>query len=68
MSRMVKHLISASLLAIPATAYAAAPEKIEWVSGTGDATNVPTKLVDASDGNIPAALAALEDAHGVRQL
>ncbi|MEQ1539172.1 MAG: lytic transglycosylase domain-containing protein, partial [Sphingorhabdus sp.] len=56
MSRMVKHLISASLLAIPATAYAAAPEKIEWVSGTGDATNVPTKLVDASDGNIPAAL------------
>jgi soluble lytic murein transglycosylase len=56
MSNMVKHLISASLLAIPATAFAAAPEKIEWVSGTGDATNVPTKLVDASDGNIPAAL------------
>ena len=56
MSHMVKHLISASLLAIPATAFASAPEKIEWVSGTGDAVNVPTKLVDASEGNIPAAL------------
>jgi soluble lytic murein transglycosylase len=56
MSRMLKHLISASLLAIPATAYAAPGEKIEWVSGTGDAVNVPTKLVDASEGNIPAAL------------
>ncbi len=56
MPRMVKHLISASLLAIPASAFAAAPEKIEWVSGTGDAVNVPTKLVDASEGNIPAAL------------
>jgi soluble lytic murein transglycosylase len=56
MSRMVKHLISASLLAIPATAFAAAPEKIEWVSGTGESVNVPTQLVDISDGNIPAAL------------
>jgi soluble lytic murein transglycosylase len=56
MSPMVKHLISASLLAIPASGFAAVPEKIEWVSGTGDAVNVPTKLVDASEGNIPAAL------------
>ena len=56
MPRMVKHLISASLLAIPATAFAAPAEKIVWVSGTGDAVNVPTKLVDASEGNIPAAL------------
>jgi soluble lytic murein transglycosylase len=56
MPRMVKHLISASLLAIPASGFAAAPEKIVWVAGTGDAVNVPTKLVDASEGNIPAAL------------
>jgi soluble lytic murein transglycosylase len=56
MSRMVKHLISASLFAIPASAFAAPPEKIEWIAGTGDAVNVPTKLVDASEGNIPAAL------------
>jgi soluble lytic murein transglycosylase len=56
MSRMVKHLISASLLAIPATAFAAAPEKIEWVSGTGESVTVPTQLVDVSDGNIPAAV------------
>jgi soluble lytic murein transglycosylase len=56
MSRMVKHLISASLLAIPATAFAAAPEKIEWVSGTGESVTVPTQLADVSDGNIPAAV------------
>ncbi len=56
MSPMVKHLISASLLAIPASAFAVAPEKIVWVSGTGDAVNVPTKLADVNDGNIPAAL------------
>jgi soluble lytic murein transglycosylase len=57
MSRMVKHLISASLFAIPACAVAAAPnEKIEWVAGTGEATNVPKPLVDMSNGNIPAAL------------
>ena len=53
---MVKHLISASLLAIPATAFAAAPEKIEWVAGTGESVAVPTQLADVSDGNIPAAL------------
>ena len=62
MSRMLKHLISASLLAIPASAFAAPPEKIIWVAGTGtgtgtgDAVNVPAKLVDISEGNIPAAL------------
>ncbi len=56
MSYMVKHLISASLLAIPATANAAAPEKIEWVAGTGESVTVPTQLADVSDGNIPAAL------------
>ncbi len=58
MSRMVKHLISASMLAIPACALAANPssERIEWVSGTGDAVKVPSKLVDPSDGNIPSAL------------
>ena len=53
---MVKHLISASLLAIPATAFATAPEKIEWVAGTGESVAVPTQLADVSDGNIPAAL------------
>jgi soluble lytic murein transglycosylase len=58
---MVKHLISASMLAIPAcTAIAAPQDKIVWVAGTGDGggevTNVPAPLVDASDGNIPAAL------------
>lgn len=56
MSYMVKHLISASLLAIPVTANAAAPEKIEWVAGTGESVTVPTQLADVSDGNIPAAL------------
>jgi soluble lytic murein transglycosylase len=57
MSRMLKHLISASLIAIPACAVAAAPDdKIVWVAGTGEASNVPAPLVDASDGNIPAAL------------
>ena len=58
MTNMVKHLISASLLAIPACVIAAPAfaQPTEWVSGTGDATNAPTKLVDASDGNIPAAL------------
>ncbi len=58
MSRMVKHLISASLLAIPASAFAATPEnpQIIWRAGTGEAVNVPTPMVDASEGNIPAAL------------
>jgi soluble lytic murein transglycosylase len=57
MNRMVKHLISASLIAIPACAVAAAPEQTtEWVAGTGQAMNVPAPLVDASGGNIPAAL------------
>jgi soluble lytic murein transglycosylase len=58
MSRMVKHLISASLLAIPASAFAATPEnpQIVWRAGTGEAVNVPTPMVDVSEGNIPAAL------------
>lgn len=57
MSRMVKHLISASMLAIPACAFAATPQpQVEWVAGTGEAVNVPKPLVDMSDGNIPAAL------------
>jgi soluble lytic murein transglycosylase len=70
MSRMVKHLISTSLLAIPATALLASPaqgQEIIWRSGTGapsntaapnttPATTVPTALVDPSGGNIPAAL------------
>jgi soluble lytic murein transglycosylase len=58
MSRMLKHLISASLVSIPATAYAAAPEvqRSEWIAGTGQAIAVPTPMVDASAGNIPAAL------------
>ena len=59
MSRMVKHLISASLLAIPASALAAntpeAPEII-WRTGIGEASNVPTPMVDPSGGNVPAAL------------
>jgi soluble lytic murein transglycosylase len=58
MNRMVKHLISASLIAIPACALSAAPEpqKVEWVAGTGQAVNVPAPMVDTSAGNIPAAL------------
>jgi soluble lytic murein transglycosylase len=58
MPSMVKHLISASLIAIPACAVAAAPEPVStpWVAGTGQAVNVPTSMVDASQGNIPAAL------------
>ncbi len=58
MSRMLKHLISASLLAIPTSAIAAQaePDKVEWRTGIGTATNVPAKSVDPSDGNIPAAL------------
>jgi soluble lytic murein transglycosylase len=68
MSRMVKHLISASLLAIPASAFAQTPQQpqIVWQSGTGTGTNapstktaplsVPTPMVDPSGGNIPAAL------------
>lgn len=59
MSRMVKHLISASLLAIPASSFAAttpeAPEVI-WRTGIGEASNVPTTMVDPSGGNVPAAL------------
>jgi soluble lytic murein transglycosylase len=58
MPRMLKHLISASLLAIPATAFAAAQDepKVVFTSGTGQASNVPKAMVDYSDGNIPAAL------------
>jgi soluble lytic murein transglycosylase len=69
MSRMVKHLISASLLAIPATAFAQTPSQpqIVWQSGTGNGStnaqsnkpapvSVPTPMVDPSGGNIPAAL------------
>lgn len=58
MSRMIKHLISASLLAIPATAYAAGTDapRIVWQAGTGEANNVPASAVDPSDGNIPAAM------------
>lgn len=59
MSRMVKHLISASLLAIPASAFAATtPEEPEiiWRTGIGEASNVPTPMIDPSGGNIPAAL------------
>jgi soluble lytic murein transglycosylase len=68
MSRMVKHLISASLLAIPASALAQAPQQpqIIWQNGTGTGTNAPTTntaplsvpapMVDPSGGNIPAAL------------
>jgi soluble lytic murein transglycosylase len=58
MSRMLKHLISASLIAIPASAFAAttdAPE-IQWRTGIGAATNVPQPMADPSEGNIPAAL------------
>jgi soluble lytic murein transglycosylase len=71
MSSIVKHLISASLFAIPVCAVAAAPDdKILWVPGTGQTTTeqtaaqtanpqsitVPTPLADISNGNIPAAL------------
>lgn len=59
MSRMVKHLISASLLAIPASALAAnTPEtpQIVWQPGTGGTASVPTSMLDPSEGNIPAAL------------
>jgi soluble lytic murein transglycosylase len=58
MNHMLKHLISTSLIAIPACAVAAAPEppKVEWIASTGQAINVPAPMVDASAGNIPAAL------------
>ncbi|MFZ1564345.1 lytic transglycosylase domain-containing protein, partial [Sphingorhabdus sp.] len=49
---------SASLLAIPASAFAAGTDapRIVWQAGTGDANNVPVSAVDPSDGNIPAAI------------
>lgn len=59
MSRMVKHLISASLLAIPASTLAAADKPdVIWQSGTGNTAGVtvPTAMIDPSGGNIPAAL------------
>jgi soluble lytic murein transglycosylase len=58
MSRMVKHLISASLLAIPASAIVGAQQQPEivWRTGTGTATDIPVASVDPSAGNIPAAM------------
>ncbi len=60
MSRMVKHLISTSLLILPVSVSAAAQNdpKVVWQSGTGDGatTSVPKQLYDASEGNIPAAI------------
>ncbi len=71
MSRMLKHLISASLVAMsasaPIAAFAQTPSSpdVVWRQGTGTgtatptpgmATNVPTAMVDPSGGNIPAAL------------
>jgi soluble lytic murein transglycosylase len=68
MSSMVKHLISASVLILPATAMAAAQQQPEiiWQSGTGNSAPatpssvqpvvVPVAQYDPSEGNIPAAL------------
>jgi soluble lytic murein transglycosylase len=58
MSRMLKHLLSASLFAISTSvaANAAAQDSVVWRSGIGTATNVPPQTMDPSEGNIPAAL------------
>lgn len=64
MSRMVKHLISASSLAITAiAAITPATAQVVFVPGTGSTNGagqqpvtVPTDMVDYSNGNIPAAL------------
>lgn len=71
MSSMVKHLISASLLILPATAMAAAQQQPEiiWKPGTGTPTGTaagtpapaagqpaPVIQYDPSEGKIPAAL------------
>jgi soluble lytic murein transglycosylase len=62
MSRMLKHLISASLIAISASVPVYANQAdvgvapVEWRSGVGTATNVPKALTDPSAGNIPAGL------------
>ena len=70
MSSMVKHLISASLLILPATAMAAAQQQPEiiWQPGTGTAATTPAPTAgqpapvapvvqyDPSEGKIPAAL------------
>ncbi|MFN3749375.1 MAG: transglycosylase SLT domain-containing protein [Sphingorhabdus sp.] len=59
MSRMVKHLISASLLAIPASAFAAnTPEnpEIVWRSGIGDPSSATMPAADPTGGTVPAAL------------
>jgi soluble lytic murein transglycosylase len=59
MSRMVKHLISASLLAIPASASSATPEKQEiiWRAGTGEVTEQGALAnADPSGGTVSAAL------------
>jgi soluble lytic murein transglycosylase len=59
MSRMVKHLISASLLAIPASAIAGTTPQtgeIVWRSGTGDAAAAPVTMADPGSGKVAAAL------------
>jgi soluble lytic murein transglycosylase len=68
MSSMVKHLISASMLILPATAMAAAQQQpdVVWQRGTGGTVPagpsttqplvVPVVQYDPSEGNIPAAL------------
>lgn len=59
MSRMVKHLISASLLAIPATAFAAnTPENAEivWRTGIGEPGSATMPVADPSGGAVSAAL------------
>jgi soluble lytic murein transglycosylase len=58
MTNMVKHLISVSALIFPVAAFAApqqvAPQNKQ--SAGADSISVPTVMVDASKGNIPAAL------------
>jgi soluble lytic murein transglycosylase len=60
MTRMVKHLISASVLILPATAIAAQVQQqpVVWRSGVGDSATVtvPRAQYDPSEGNIPAAI------------
>jgi soluble lytic murein transglycosylase len=68
MSSMVKHLISASVLILPAAAFSAAQQQPEtvWQQGTGGTVTAPNQMsrpamapvaqYDPSEGNIPAAL------------
>lgn len=59
MSRMVKHLISASLLAIPASVLATTPEKPEiiWRAGTGEPGDSNAVAdTDPTGGTVSAAL------------